>query len=78
MPLNERMDVLAALECVDFVTSFSEDTPLEIIKKIKPSWALKGGNYQPEDVVGYGIVDVIVSDLYNGLSTTDKILKANA
>lgn len=47
-PLNteaDRMAVLAALECVDAVTSFEEDTPLELIGALKPDYIVKGGDY---------------------------------
>ena len=73
MPLAERMAIVASLECVDFVTSFEEDTPLNLIKKIMPSCVVKGGDYKPEDIAGYGIVDVFVTEKLKGLSTTDKI-----
>ena len=56
-PLGERMAMLEAMSSVDYVTSFSEDTPLEIIKEIKPSLIVKGGDYQKEDVVGYKEVE---------------------
>jgi D-beta-D-heptose 7-phosphate kinase/D-beta-D-heptose 1-phosphate adenosyltransferase len=77
MPLEERMQILASLDCVDFVTSFEEDTPLEIIKKIKPQMIVKGGDYQPEDVVGHGIVPVMVTPRHKSTSTTDKIKACN-
>lgn len=75
MNTEERMKILAALECVDFVTSFDEDTPLNIIKTIKPDIVCKGGDYKPEDVVGYGISEVKITSIYNSQSTTDKINK---
>jgi D-beta-D-heptose 7-phosphate kinase/D-beta-D-heptose 1-phosphate adenosyltransferase len=77
MPLNERMDIVASLDCVDFVTSFEEDTPLNLIKKIMPDAVVKGSDYLPEQVAGYGIVNIIIVEKIDGLSTTDKILKNN-
>lgn len=72
--LDERMKIVAALECVDFVVSFEEDTPLEVIKKIKPEFVVKGGDdYRAEDVVGFGLAEVVICPTYNCLSTTDKI-----
>lgn len=73
LPLKDRMEIVASLECVDYVVSFEEDTPLNIIKKIRPNLIVKGGDYIPEQVVGYGIVDVIIARKFEGLSTTDKI-----
>ncbi|MFV2060212.1 MAG: bifunctional D-glycero-beta-D-manno-heptose-7-phosphate kinase/D-glycero-beta-D-manno-heptose 1-phosphate adenylyltransferase HldE [Gammaproteobacteria bacterium] len=80
-PINSvqrRMSVLAALECVDWVIPFSEDTPVEVIKKIKPSIIVKGGDYTPEQVVGADIVkqyggEVKILNFVEGHSTTDII-----
>jgi D-beta-D-heptose 7-phosphate kinase/D-beta-D-heptose 1-phosphate adenosyltransferase len=80
-PINNvqrRMSVLAALECVDWVLPFSEDTPVEVIKKIKPSVIVKGGDYTPEQVVGADIVkqyggEVKILNFVEGHSTTDII-----
>ena len=54
--LAERMIVMAALECVDFVTWFEDDTPLRIIEQIKPDVLVKGGDWKPKDIVGSDIV----------------------
>ena len=54
--LAERMVVIAALECVDFVTWFEEDTPLNIIKVIQPDVLVKGGDWKPKDIIGSDIV----------------------
>jgi len=52
-PLSERMEILAALECVDFVVPFSEDTPLQLIQALGNIDVLvKGGDYAPGEVVG--------------------------
>lgn len=54
-PLNSESDraiVMNALKPVDFVTFFEEDTPLNIITKLTPNIITKGGDYDPEDVVG--------------------------
>ncbi|MEN6357638.1 MAG: L-threonylcarbamoyladenylate synthase [Armatimonadota bacterium] len=50
VPQSERVEVLAALECVDYVTVFDEDTPIELIAAIKPDIHVKGGDYRPEDL----------------------------
>ncbi len=51
-PLRDRMRVLAALESVDYVVSFSQDTPLSIIKRLKPDVLVKGGDWKIESIVG--------------------------
>jgi D-glycero-beta-D-manno-heptose 1-phosphate adenylyltransferase len=54
-PINsteDRMAVIAALECVDLVTSFEEDTPLKLINTIKPEFLVKGGDWSVELIVG--------------------------
>jgi D-beta-D-heptose 7-phosphate kinase/D-beta-D-heptose 1-phosphate adenosyltransferase len=53
---RERAAVLAALECVDFVVIFSEETPFKLIKAIEPDVLIKGADYQAKDVVGSDIV----------------------
>lgn len=74
MSLGERMEIVSALEYVDFVVSFDENTPYELIKKISPNLIVKGGNdYKTEDVVGKDICDVLISPYFNSISTTDKI-----
>jgi len=53
MPLAARMQLLAGLFFVDGVIAFEEDTPLELIKSLKPDVLVKGGDYQVKDIVGY-------------------------
>jgi D-beta-D-heptose 7-phosphate kinase / D-beta-D-heptose 1-phosphate adenosyltransferase len=57
VPQAERCALLAALSCVDAVTVFDEDTPLEILRKIRPDVLVKGQDYRVEDVVGREIVE---------------------
>ena len=52
-----RAEVLAALEAVDLVAIFEEDTPIKLITQIKPSVLVKGGDYTREQVVGHEIVE---------------------
>jgi D-beta-D-heptose 7-phosphate kinase/D-beta-D-heptose 1-phosphate adenosyltransferase len=73
MGVEERKRVVAGLECVDFVVDFSEDTPLELVNMIMPDCLVKGGDYQPGAVAGYGVVPIIIHPLFDGLSTTEKI-----
>jgi len=54
-PVNREKDrakVLASLECVDYVILFGEDTPLKLIKNIKPDILVKGGDWESKDIVG--------------------------
>jgi D-beta-D-heptose 7-phosphate kinase/D-beta-D-heptose 1-phosphate adenosyltransferase len=50
--LQQRMAVLAALRAVDWVVSFSEDTPQRIISRILPNVLVKGGDYKPDEIAG--------------------------
>ncbi|WP_300909980.1 D-glycero-beta-D-manno-heptose-7-phosphate kinase [Helicobacter japonicus] len=73
-PLNNRALMLAGLECVDYVVSFSEDTPLELIKAIQPDVLVKGGDYHNKEVVGSEYAkEVILIDFVEGYSTTNII-----
>ncbi len=50
--LQDRMAVIAALECVDLVTAFEEDTPLGLILLCRPQILVKGGDWSAENIVG--------------------------
>jgi rfaE bifunctional protein nucleotidyltransferase chain/domain len=83
MPLSERQIVLAALECVDWVVSFDEDTPHALIEAILPDILVKGGDWKEKDIVGSDVVlaaggKVISLPFRRGLSTSsviDRILR---
>ncbi|MCF7919491.1 MAG: D-glycero-beta-D-manno-heptose 1-phosphate adenylyltransferase [Candidatus Cloacimonetes bacterium] len=80
---NDRAVVLSALQMVDFVTIFEEDTPYELIKALQPDILVKGGDWQPEEIVGSDIVlarkgKVISLNYYAGYSTTEIIKKTKA
>jgi rfaE bifunctional protein nucleotidyltransferase chain/domain len=51
-PLADRLEVMAALEAADYVTWFEQDTPLEIIVKLKPDILVKGGDWSIDQMVG--------------------------
>ena len=51
-----RSTIIAALNFVDAVVLFSEDTPYELIKTIQPDVLVKGADYKPEEIVGYDVV----------------------
>ena len=79
----ERALVLAALESVDAVAVFDEDTPLELINATRPDVIVKGGDYTPETVVGRREVEswggrVVIVPLTPGQSTTAIIEKLRA
>ena len=82
-PINSqetRAIILAALECVDAIILFDEDTPLELIDFVQPDVLVKGSDYKAEDIVGYDIVtakggQVITIQLVDGFSTTKLIEK---
>ena len=79
----ERAYVLAALEVVDVVVVFTEDTPLEIVRALEPDVIVKGGDYSPDTVVGAREVrarggDVVIIPLTPGQSTTSIIEKLRA
>lgn len=76
--LKDRVKMLSALEFVDYVVTFNESTPLSIIKDIKPDVLVKGAEYEKEKVVGYGIVEVVLAPMVEGLSTTKLIEKIKA
>jgi D-beta-D-heptose 7-phosphate kinase/D-beta-D-heptose 1-phosphate adenosyltransferase len=54
---QERASILAALDCIDYVCLFDEDTPLALITAFKPHILIKGGDYTPEGVVGKEVVE---------------------
>jgi D-beta-D-heptose 7-phosphate kinase/D-beta-D-heptose 1-phosphate adenosyltransferase len=75
-----RSTIISALEPVDLVVIFEEDTPYELIKAIKPDVLAKGGQYKLEEVVGYDIVmsyggKILRADMEEGMSTTNTIKK---
>jgi len=56
VPQDDRCEVVAALEMVDGVTLFEEDTPRELIAAVQPDVLVKGGDWSPERIVGADIV----------------------
>jgi D-beta-D-heptose 7-phosphate kinase/D-beta-D-heptose 1-phosphate adenosyltransferase len=76
-----RAEVLAALEAVDLVVLFEEDTPIELIRRIRPDVLVKGGDYTREQVVGHEVVEanggtVVLVDILEGFSTTSLVARA--
>ncbi|BBG66519.1 ADP-heptose synthase /D-glycero-beta-D-manno-heptose 7-phosphate kinase [Hydrogenimonas sp.] len=80
-PVNPQFDrayLLAALDAVDFVTIFDEDTPYDLIKAVRPDVLVKGGDYEGKEVVGSDIAkEVRLVDFVDGKSTTGIIENIN-
>jgi D-beta-D-heptose 7-phosphate kinase/D-beta-D-heptose 1-phosphate adenosyltransferase len=82
-PLDHRMAILAALQCVDWVVPFSEDTPERLICRVLPDYLVKGGDYRPEEVAGHQCVTehggrVVILKYVAGHSTTGIISRVRA
>jgi len=80
-PQDERCALVGALDCVDAVTLFSEDTPLRLIEQVQPAVLVKGADYADKVVVGREVVEaaggvVVLVDLVEERSTTRLIEKA--
>jgi D-beta-D-heptose 7-phosphate kinase/D-beta-D-heptose 1-phosphate adenosyltransferase len=80
VPENERADVVASLESVDYVTIFNELTPLELIEYLRPDVIVKGGDWVEEKVVGRESVrkwggQVVIIPETKGASTTNIVEK---
>jgi len=78
VPLEDRASVLAALEAVDLICVFEEDTPLDLIRKLLPDLLVKGGDYQLGEIVGRDEVEgaggrVTTVPVVAGQSTTSII-----
>ncbi len=78
-----RAEVLAALAAVDVVVLFDEDTPLELIRRVRPTVLVKGADYRREQVVGREVVEadggeVILVDLVPGYSTSEIVARSRA
>jgi D-beta-D-heptose 7-phosphate kinase/D-beta-D-heptose 1-phosphate adenosyltransferase len=82
-PVQARAEVLAALEAVDLVAVFEEDTPEKLIARVKPTVLVKGADYTREQVVGREIVEalggeIILIDLVPGHSTSSMVERTRA
>ena len=56
MPLGDRCEMVAALEMVDYVTSFRADTPYDLIRRLQPDVLVKGGDWAADRIVGADLV----------------------
>jgi D-beta-D-heptose 7-phosphate kinase / D-beta-D-heptose 1-phosphate adenosyltransferase len=80
--LEDRIEVLSALNFVDYIVEFEEDTPYNLIAKLQPDILIKGGDYKANNVVGKEIVEkyggkVIILPYIEGKSTSNLIEKLN-
>jgi rfaE bifunctional protein nucleotidyltransferase chain/domain len=80
---ESRAFILSALVFVDYIVLFGEDTPIELLRLIKPNVLVKGGDYQVESIVGYDLVNsyggkVLSLPLVKGYSTTSIIKKISS
>ena len=78
IPEGERAEIVSSLECVDYVTIFDQDDPLDIIASIKPDVLVKGGDWNLDTIVGRELVEsyggkVFALPLVKGVSTTQII-----
>ncbi|NOX75887.1 MAG: bifunctional D-glycero-beta-D-manno-heptose-7-phosphate kinase/D-glycero-beta-D-manno-heptose 1-phosphate adenylyltransferase HldE, partial [Gammaproteobacteria bacterium] len=81
--LEDRMHMLAALSCVDWVVPFSENTPQRLMCRVLPDVLVKGGDYRPEQIAGHDCVvknggEVKVLGFKAGYSSTDIIQRIYA
>ncbi len=75
-PQEDRAEILAALECVDYVVIFDEQTPHNLIKLIQPDVLVKGADYEGKEVVGTEFAkEVKLIEFVEGKSTTSTIQK---
>ncbi len=72
--LEIRMKKIAELKAIDYVISFSEDTPLQLIEQLQPTILVKGGDYKKEEIVGNKIAhQTVIIPLLEGYSTTKEV-----
>lgn len=80
---NDRAEILAALACVDFTAIFTEDTPAELIRVVRPDILVKGGDWRIDQIVGGEFVQsyggkVMSLQFIEGRSTTRLIEQARS
>jgi len=78
VPARQRMELLGALECVDWVVQFGADTPLSLIRTLRPDVLAKGGDWSLDEIVGRADVEgwggrVVRLRIVPGLRTTDLV-----
>ena len=82
-PEHERAEVLAALQCVDAVSVFDEETPADIIRRVQPDILVKGADWPADQIVGRDTVEarggrVVLEPVEQGYSTSSIIDKVRS
>ena len=67
---NQRLEIVSACKYVDYVYLFDEPTPIKLIEQIRPDIIVKGGDWEPHEVVGFDIAKVVICPLVPDISTT--------
>jgi D-beta-D-heptose 7-phosphate kinase/D-beta-D-heptose 1-phosphate adenosyltransferase len=73
MSQDERFEIIASIKYVDRVYIFDDPTPIRLIEELMPDIIVKGGDWDPEDVVGKELAQVVTIPLISGVSTTKLI-----
>lgn len=71
--LEDRIKILNSIKYVDSVIPFDEDTPLNLILKLKPDIVVKGGDYKEHEVVGFGLAEIRIFPFIPSFSSTNLI-----
>ena len=69
--IEDRVEMLRSIKYIYQVIVFEEDTPHDLIKEIKPDVIVKGGDYDPKEIVGADICEVKIFNYMDGYSTTN-------
>ena len=72
VPENERAEMLAGLECVDYVVIFPEETPISLLSELKPNIHVKGGDYKLEQLIERDVVEANGGEVIVGLNVPGK------
>ena len=72
VPEEERAEMLAGLECVDYVVIFPEETPISLLSELKPSIHVKGGDYKLEQLIEKEVVEANGGEVIVGLNVPGK------
>ena len=72
VPEDERAEMLAGLECVDYVVIFPELTPIDLLSELKPNIHVKGGDYQLEQLIEREVVEANGGEVIVGLNVPGK------
>jgi D-beta-D-heptose 7-phosphate kinase/D-beta-D-heptose 1-phosphate adenosyltransferase len=70
---SDRKRILEAIRYVDEVVIFGEDTPYELLLRLKPDVIVKGGDYRAHEVIGSDLYEVRIFETVKGYSTTNII-----